>query len=461
MSKIINNFLTSKEIQPFRILRKFNSPHRLHIPHNFIVSLKYIKMKNRIISVYAGFSIILALFFVQPCQAQIWKKIKNKVEQETTDQIIDDVGKTTDKAIDNTEHQGERHNNESDNNSSAKTDESGGPSNPSGPSIKSYQNYDFVPGNTILFADDFTEDQDGEFPAHWNLESGQAVVNKVGGKPAFFLTDGNYCKVTPKMKNASYLTDPFTIEFDTYTDGNGDESPVLFLEYTDNYGNTEDGTITFNRGDSEGRGDVSTSGFPSNGFSADMPNALKENYVNHWHHCAVIYKNDQLKCYVDQYRVLTVPNLKCVPTAFGFEGVGDQDTPIMITDIRVAAGGQMNILGKKFTESKIVTHGINFDVDKATLKPESMGTLNMIVQVLKDNPDLKFEIDGYTDSTGQAAHNLSLSQQRSEAVKAQLVQMGIDGSRLSSKGFGDKNPIDDNATLAGRANNRRVEFVKV
>lgn len=418
-------------------------------------------MKNRIISVYAGCSVVLALFLAQPCQAQIWKKIANKVEQETSDRVIDDAGNATDKTIDKIDHSGKQQNDESADNGNVQIAESGNSSTSAGPSIKSYQNYDFVPGDTVLFADDFTEDQDGEFPTHWNLESGQAVVNKVGNKPAFFLTDGNYCVVRPRMKNENYLTDPFTIEFDTYTDGNGDESPILFLEYTDKDGNIEKGAIAFTRGDSEGRGEVSTSYFPVNGFSADLPNALKENYVNHWHHCAIIYKNDQLKCYVDQYRILTVPHLNCVPTAFGFEGIGEQDTPIMITDIRAAAGGQMNMIGKEFTEAKIVTHGINFDVDKATLKPESMGTLNMIVHVMKDNPDLKFEIDGYTDNTGQAAHNLSLSQQRSEAVKAQLVQMGINASRLSSKGFGDTNPISENTTPSGRANNRRVEFVRL
>ena len=192
-----------------------------------------------------------------------------------------------------------------------------------------------------------------------------------------------------------------------------------------------------------------------------MPDALKDSYPDRWHHCAVIYKNGQMKCYVDQYRILVVPDLQARPFAFAFAGNGDQDHPVVITNVRVASGGNMNVLGAKFSGSKIVTHGITFDVDKADIKPESMGTLNMISGVLKNNPDVRFEIDGHTDHTGDPAHNLTLSEQRAAAVKQRLVSMGIDASRLTTKGFGDQKPIDKNDTPQGKANNRRVEFVRM
>ncbi|QAA81103.1 hypothetical protein EI546_04885 [Aequorivita sp. H23M31] len=416
-------------------------------------------MKNRCNFVYAGLSIFMTLIFMQPCEAQIWKKIANKVEEKTTDRVLDDVDKVTEKSLDKADSQsGEGDESDTQNNLNSETGISS--SETPSTSIKSYQNYDFVPGDNIIFMDDFTEDQVGEFPAHWTLESGQAVVNRVGNIPAFFLTDGNYVKVAPKMKSKEYLAGPFTIEFDTYNNGEGSESPVLVLKYNDQNGDSQEGEVTFSRGDNNGYGSISLDEFPHT-TSAQFPSALKESYENHWHHCAVIFKDDQLKCYVDQYRILTMPNLGCAPNAFAFEGIAEQDSPIMITNVRVASGGEMNMVGKKFTASKIVTHGINFDLNKASLKPESMGTLNMIVNLMKSNPSIKFEIDGYTDNSGSAEHNLTLSQQRSEAVKNQLVKMGISSSRLSTKGFGDASPISENTTLAGRANNRRVEFVKV
>jgi len=314
-------------------------------------------------------------------------------------------------------------------------------------SLKTYNNYDFVPGDQIIFDDNFADDADGEFPAHWSLEKGQAVVNKVGGVQAFCLTEGNYATVAPRMKTPdNYLPGNFTIEFDFFpTDGA--YSPGLL------FAGENGGYIFFGK-------EVSTSYFEKN-FSADYPGD-QDHFNGKWHHAAMIRKGNQIKCYVDQYRVLVMPDIggsKITSVQVG--GIGSTETPIVFKNFRIAAGGNMNMIGKKFTESKIVTHGINFDVDKATIRPEGMGTLNMIVGVMKDNPELKFEIDGHTDNSGTAAHNLELSQQRADAVRTQLVSMGIDGSRLTTKAFGDTKPISDNNTPEGKANNRRIEFVKM
>jgi outer membrane protein OmpA-like peptidoglycan-associated protein len=402
------------------------------------------------------FSLIVILSVISvTVNSQILKKLSDKVKDKTNqkvDQKTDNaIDNTLDKADDATKTNGNSNtsNGQNSNNSNAST----GANQSATPSMKSYQNYDFVPGDTVVFEDHFTDDQDGEFPAHWELEKGQAVVNKLSGTPAFYLTEGNYVQVYPRMKTKTYLSNPFTIEFDFYPTG-GSYGLIVFLKYAKD-GNDETANVQF-----ETRGSVNT-GYFEKDFSGTYPGGESDDFFNKWHHCAMAYKNNQLKCYVDQNRVLVVPSVGFVPEAFGFGGIGSQDNPIVITNIRAAKGGSMNMIGKKFTESKIVTHGINFDIDKATIKPESMGTLNMIVGVLKDNPDLKFEIDGHTDNSGTAAHNLTLSQQRADAVRDQLVKMGVDASRLTSKGLGDTKPISDNNTLEGKANNRRVEFVKM
>lgn len=392
---------------------------------------------------------------------------KDVIKNSASDKANGHIDDASDKAVDKLENgikglfKKKKKNDKSDKktqatgttNNSASSENSSDTTPQANASIQSYQNYDFVPGDTILFADDFTEDQDGEFPSHWTLTKGQAVVNKVTGKPAFLLTEGNYCQVYPRMKTTSYLTDPFTIEFDYYA--NAGYGPSVAFEYMDKDGNASEGYLEFGTS-----GEVSTFELPAD-FSATYPNENDDTYRNKWHHAALIYKNGQVKCYIDQYRVLVIPSFNAVPTAFGFAGIGDQQNPIIITNVRAAKGGAMNMIGKKFTESKIVTHGITFDVDKSDIRPESMGTLNMIVNIMKNNPDLKFEIDGHTDNTGGAAHNLTLSQQRADAVKSQLIKMGVSASRLTTKGFGDTKPIADNSTPDGRANNRRVEFVKM
>jgi outer membrane protein OmpA-like peptidoglycan-associated protein len=311
--------------------------------------------------------------------------------------------------------------------------------------LKTYNNYDFVSGENILFEDNFTNDAQGEFPSHWNLKSGQGVVNTIDGKVCFLLTQGNYAKVFPLMKNDNYLTDPFTVEFDFYVTA---YSPVLFFKAKDK--DTRDINFGFR---------VNTDNF-SSVLSETYPEGTDALFKKKWHHAALAYKNGQMKCYVDQYRVLVIPQCGFVPEAILLGGIGSKDNPIVFTNVRIAEGGSMNMLNKILTDGKFVTHAITFDVNKSTIKPESMGFLNSLLKFLQDNKALKLEIDGHTDSDGDDASNQKLSEARANAVKTFLVSAGIDASRLTVKGFGETKPVADNNTLEGKAMNRRVEFIK-
>ena len=108
----------------------------------------------------------------------------------------------------------------------------------------------------------------------------------------------------------------------------------------------------------------------------------------------------------------------------------------------------------------ITLRGIYFDFDKSTIKPESRPALEDAAKMLNENPTINVEIQGHTDSKGSDEYNLSLSDRRAASVVAYLTQnLGIDRSRLTSRGYGESQPIATNDTDAGRALNRRVEFM--
>ena len=137
-----------------------------------------------------------------------------------------------------------------------------------------------------------------------------------------------------------------------------------------------------------------------------------------------------------------------------------QGDPAILKNIRIAEGG-VKLYDRLSTDGKIVTRGILFDSGKAIIKPESMGTVNEIVKLMMEYPDIKFSVEGHTDSDGAEDFNLDLSEQRAHAVKALFVDLGVDESRLQTKGHGESTPVDSNSTPEGKANNRRVEFIKI
>jgi len=112
-------------------------------------------------------------------------------------------------------------------------------------------------------------------------------------------------------------------------------------------------------------------------------------------------------------------------------------------------------------DGRVILYEILFDYDKASLQQKSDKQLQHVLTLLMENPELKLEIQGHTDNKGEDAYNLTLSQQRAETVRRYLALFGIPPEQLTSKGYGEAQPVATNDTEEGRAKNRRVELVKM
>ena len=322
-----------------------------------------------------------------------------------------------------------------------------------------YAKSDFVAGDEIIFDDPMDNEQIGEFPSQWELIDGVAEVVSINGKKAMLISEWG-TKVCPLMKEPlNYLGDVFTVEYDLmFPVQEGDEHTWLLTKFmkADNK-SEEDEMMYLERAAYDGRDDVhwywETSRGNSNGeYDIALP-------ANEWNHVAISFNKRAWKVYFNGIRVVNVPNVLAPPGWLLFQLTnGNGDT--YITNLRIAKGA-VPLYDRMMSDGKFVTYGITFDVGKSTIKPESMGEINRIVQLMTENPDLKFSVEGHTDNTGKEASNQTLSEQRSQAIVDKLVELGIAKDRLTAVGKGQNSPIADNNTDEGRAKNRRVEFVKI
>lgn len=409
-------------------------------------------------------SVLLFMVFIiysENSQGQLWKKIKNEVKSRAENNVVNKAGNATDKAIDNTadaakgnKNGGKPVDDNSDNNNTA--DVNVVKDNPQKVSVISYKNYDFVPGDKIIFQPDLSTEADAELPARFTVKKGTAEIQSYEGEKILHLQPNASTAVEPLMSTQYYLPEQFTLEFDvmyenddTYFRYSSDFRIGFSAMGDENYYNGGLYTFVINNSSQCSLGKTGTQTFPD---------ALQKSFGagNTWHHIAIYVRKNIGKAYIDQYRVCATNTL---PTGANKVYIKADRYGIKIKNFRLAAGGD-DKYNKIVTDGKFITHGILFDVNKSSIKPESMGALNEIVKMMKDHSDLNFEIDGHTDSDGNADANMKLSQQRADAVKEKLSNMGINASRLTTKGFGATKPIDKNDNAEGKANNRRVEFVR-
>lgn len=314
------------------------------------------------------------------------------------------------------------------------------------PALK-WSKYDFVPGDKIIFEDNLIGEENGEFPSRWDLVNG-TVENAVLGKDNVIMFRGGSSTIVPYLKNPNidYLPDVFTVEFDLYLPNNSFK--VYFYDRKNQ--NQTNGNRTL---------DITSTYMNLNPARSSLPG--EKSIAGKWAHISIAYTNGKLKAYIDETRLINIPHAEFNPTGITFHAYhASANNPFFVKNFRIAEGG-VKYYDRFLQDGKIVSNGIRFDVGKASLRPESMGVLNEIYKMLSEHPGVNVSVEGHTDSDGDNDLNQKLSEDRAKTVMKQLVSMGISAGRLSSKGFGESMPVSTNATPEGKAENRRVEFVKI
>jgi len=308
--------------------------------------------------------------------------------------------------------------------------------------------FDYVPGDKVLFTDDFKLDELGEFPAHWSLVLGTFEVAEMDGEHWLRCTapDGTIRMKLPAMAK---LPEFWTLEFDFYATepmasaltvkavaaGKGSAWEAVYPQGSD---------MAFRTGDI-------SSTTPLEGVTTPAGR----------HHVMFMARGPALKAYMDRQRMVNVPDISAaagLPDQFEFRLWAS--TGPMISNVRFAEGSRP---AKDMLDSgKFVTYGIRFQTGSDVVLPESAPVLRQIAAYMAEHPDVKLKITGYTDNVGAAAGNLDLSKRRAASVAKVLSgQFGMAADRFTTEGKGDTLPVASNATPEGRAMNRRVEFEKL
>ncbi len=331
--------------------------------------------------------------------------------------------------------------------------------------LRSFSQYDFVPGDKVLLFDDFSQDATGDFPAMWTT-SGSGEVKTLNIAPGNWLhmtTSGNQYQLMRDLD----LPDNYIIEFDVILPPTGFNPPALWL-------------VLF-KSENEDLGFVEGNPLPK-GFgvymeASDYNGWLGQAYYGNWvegrsklsplqidkvEHVIVWVQKRRLRVYHAGQKVLDMPTL--IPSNFKpdrliFDNSDCNDSNPYISNLRITTASP-DTRNKLLEEGKLISYGIYFDTNSDKIKSESSGTINDIAKTLKGAPGVKIKIVGHTDNVGNDDFNMDLSKRRAEAVKTELVKMGIAADALITDGAGEKSPISSNDTPENRALNRRVEFIK-
>lgn len=331
--------------------------------------------------------------------------------------------------------------------------------------LEAFTQYDFIPGDKILYFDDFSQDAIGDFPALWTT-NGSAEVKTVNLAPGKWFHMNGQNAVYCYTKTIAFPAN-FIMEFDMIPDEQYEHGFQLSF-----YGESEEKELTdeLYPGDKGVHINMTSTGWETLGYTnitngdwlqgQSETNPVVKEEVNH---VIVWVQNRRVRIYHQGKKVLDMPTniyADAKLNKFRFSGYDKYAYPY-VSNIKITAASP-DMRSKLITEGKLVSYGIYFDSGKDVVKPESYGAIKEIAAVLKENPSVKIKIVGHTDSDGDDAKNLDLSKRRAASVKNYLVsQFQANGGNIETEGKGESAPMESNNTSEGKAKNRRVEFLKL
>lgn len=448
-------------------------------------------MKNITRFLQIGLPLIFLFAYIPQANSQILKKLGKRAEkaaERAVERRVDkETTEKTEEALDSILEPGSKGGKEqksplpndepgNDPPSGGQSPNAGGSQSPnastgaSGPkTISVYSKFDFVPGDKLLFFDDFSDDFIGDFPSNWNTNGGGELVTING-------TDYKWLKILPGfgteyIPDLKELPEEFTMEFDVITEGlDNKTSSQSFLRIM--VGDTE----TFEKPKNYGFVEYSFCQFIDPGIvvenningTREIRNDIKADIrkvVLAEHRISLAVNKQRFRLWINEQKLVDVPrllpaNAKMQGIKLHLRGININKEAIYLSNFKIAEGG-IDLRKKLISEGRISTNGILFDSGSANIQPQSMGIIRQIYQVLQQESDMKMKIVGHTDSDGNDDTNKRLSTQRAEAVKNVLISVyNISAERLTAEGKGESEPVGDNGTADGKAQNRRVEFIK-
>jgi OmpA-OmpF porin, OOP family len=365
-------------------------------------------------------------------EAQFGKRLKDAVKRTAEDKAIQKATAEESNAIDDAiEGGGEAKPDSAPAGGTAEPAATGGPA-PKNAGEGAFVNFDFVPGDRVLFYDDYSADNVGDFPRRLEFAEGNAEIAEwEGGKWLRVSKAAKFAVVLPEN-----LPDRFTIEFDYITNDKASSSWPILVNTSDAKDNwqSQGGSIPTARFNTDEGGAYSGKIEASGPAGGDFQNKVTRGRI--------MADGKYTKVYINGVRVANGPNADLgrsnkvqfwVPV---YDQSGANVT--LIGPIRIAAGGK-RLYDALSEKGRVATQGIYFDTGSDGIRQESAPTLKEIGAMLKEHADLKLTIEGHTDNVGKAESNQVLSEKRAAAVRQYLIDnYQIEGTRLEAKGLGQR-----------------------